>query len=799
MNKKITRIISLLMALLLMLSVAGCKETKTGDPADSSQPTVSGDFVADPESIPEIPDDNWGDGYYPGGFDIPSDPFTDDFGDPNVGGDSSTPEGGFDVQVERPSVEGYAISSGIKIGYAGDEEIEDPDIPGGGGDEFEIPEIPENDEYDFEALIQKAGKKVSGKTRQITVDNSKDGIVFTNFDGLSCNVFPTQSTLFSQQKENTAEAFLPMNGKRFNDIAPRYARSWFQIDWIVTNEAGDDYKKYADDWDSNPDYVNYYNGVYCFSDGQEISDELNSAIDYYKMLEQAGTEIYLAFGWKVGTRVQDWFGNTPTRQNIAAPRDLKQYAKAAAALFRYMRKEVGLTNFNTLSFYNEPDTAESFTYQGSWDYVTIGDKCSYWAAMARAAQKEFDSHKDLKDVLIMGPDSSRALNLVSDNLVNSYIAQYATDCVDAYTLHFYGYSASNARYYDTFFEECVFAHNFYANKPVYLTEYYVHEKDIIITEDTEASSYAWLDDIGWNASHASFFIGMANTGINGGFKWSYVGGRLIEPTSFFVGEGETASWYHPRSVDSINNVKFAFYEESMLNSYVKEDSNVHQIEWTGDDIRAAAFTSKNGKEFSLVVEANEKSKSKTLDISLEESLGGKDVYLYWFNHKWEKDGNAIIPPCQDVLKGVTDRISYDINGEYGIYIFTTIPPVKQVAVFDKEGNPAAGVECEIGEEITISSQLIDCDAADKVEWELVAYDAGPLYDTEGTQLKRENCLETGTYAERCKVTDNGDGTVTVKITDKATQKDVLALKCTIVDGDKDINNDRYAISNIIII
>ena len=786
MKNTFTRVISLLLCLLLMFSVAGCREPvkepvgSNGSVAESSVPAEESELpsdIAEVESIPEIDID----------LNI----------DTDINVDDPVINEGYEITVDRPEVYGSLISTGIKLAYATDEEeidIDIPEIEDVIGDDFEIDVDLDENEYDYQALIQKVGEKVSGKKREITIDNSKDGIVFTNFTGISCNVFPTQSTLFSQTVHKTAEAYLDMNGKRFNDVASRFARSWFQVDWLVTHKAGNDYKKYVDDWSDNPDYNNYMKGVYCFSDGQEISDELYSAIQYYQMLEQAATEIYLAFGWKVGTRVQHWFSNTPNRQELGAPRDVKAYAKAAAALFKYMRNEVGLTNFNTLSFYNEPDTTESFTYQNSWDYVTIGDKCSYWAAMARAAQVEFDKHDDLKDVLIMGPDSSRKLNAVSDEYVNIWVAKYAPDCVDAYTLHFYGYKNDDADeiYYEDFFDACVFVHNFYTGKPVYITEYFVNGKDIT------DKNYAWQDDIGWGGSLASLYIAMANTGINGGFKWAMVGGALIEPTSFFCGETESSSWYHPRDIESINKVTLSFYEESLLNQYVLKDSNVHDIQWTGDDIRCAAFTTKNGSDLSLVVEANEKSDDKTLNINLKESLGGRDVYLYWFNHDWEKDGNALIPQCQDVITNVKDSISYNINGKYGIYVFTTIPPVKQVALFDKDGEPAAGVNCRMGGKVTVSHQLIDCEAGDKVKWELTAYNAAPLKDTNGNELKREDCLKTGTYAERGELIDNGDGTITYKATSKAKKGDIIAIRCTIVDGDKNTRNDRYAVCNIIV-
>lgn len=288
MNKKITRIICLLLSLLLMLSVAGCKETPTEDPVTSNDSTTSapvddGQVPVDPvESIPEVsmgddwyPDNNWGTEYptvsYPDTFpnenwdnlgDFGDQGVTSDWGDQGITsdwvdqgtasdwgdqgvtsdwGDQGTTsdwgdqsgninidditssdnntgsgdinpdfQGTTDVKVERPSTEGFSISTGVKLAYEGEEDLDDlfPDLEGDTDIDIDVDIDIEDGENQYQALIQKAGEAVSGKNREITVDNSKDGIVFTNFDGLSCNVFPTQSTLFSQQKENTAEAFL---------------------------------------------------------------------------------------------------------------------------------------------------------------------------------------------------------------------------------------------------------------------------------------------------------------------------------------------------------------------------------------------------------------------------------------------------------------------------------------------------------------------------------------------------------------------------------------------------------------
>lgn len=770
MNKNIVRLICMVLCGAMLLSFASCKKTK----APIKKPIPSVPAVESQNS--EIPDSLSSESGFP-----EEDFFQNDAGDIDDGYIQQDP---YEIIVERPETAGL-ISSGMKIDYVSDEEEIEDEFDGDSviDDDFLIDEDIDFDEFNYTSLIQKSGEKVKGATRNIDVDNSEEGILFTNYSKLSANVFPTATTLHAQTVVGDAEAFMELNGERFNDIAFSYVRAWFQIEWIVTEEAGDDWTKYKDNPEANPDYQNYMKGIYCFSKGQKNTDHLNSAIKYFQMMEDAGTEIYLAFGWKVGERVHDWFGVEPNRPEISAPRDLKAYAKAAAALFKYMRNEVGLTNFNTLSFYNEPNQSDDLIYQGSWDFVCLGDKSIYWTAMAMEAQKEFEKHEDLRNVLIMGADCSNDMEETKDNFVNSYMRNNAPDAVDCYTFHYYGYSKNGGENYDVYFDKGVFAYNYY-EKPCYITEYYTSHIDL----ENDADGYAWTD---WGRSLASLYIASANTGIRGAFKWTAVVGLI--PSGWGNADGNNVSWKRPLNVSTANTVTHAFYQEALLNNYVPDEANVHSITWTGDDIRASAFTSKDGKDFSLVVEANEKSPKRKLSVNLEKKLG-KSIYVYRYGFDQVIEGNALIPIPENIIKQVDKEFTYDIDGEYGIYVFTTIKPIKQVALYEKEtGNSGVAFELKKGEDVTVSPELIDCDADDTVKWEVKRYNGG----IKSSNVHRVNYMEDNKYLTRGTLTQKGND-MTYTVGDNAESGDIIAIRCTIVDGDKNPKNDRYAVTTIFV-
>lgn len=769
--KKTVRLLALLLSLAMLLTFVSCKKTETGN-----QKKPNKDVTSQTQSTDDV-DEFEGSDLSEGGDFVVDDLVDDDMDQ---------------IIFARPLTEGY-ISSGVKISLDADEEFQDDLDTEIEDDDFELGDI-EMEEYNYEPLIQKLGKAVTGNTRVISVDNSDNGLLYKGFTGISCNVFPTQTSLHSQTIGKDAAAYLELNGKRFKDSSPEYARAWFQIDWIITQESGnhtDDlsWKKYKEkgNWEENPDYINYYNRVYCFSQGQEMNDEFKGFVDYCTMLDEADIEIYLAFGWKIANRIQGWFGSDPIQPQTGAPLDLDAYADAAVALFKYMRNDVGLDNFNVLSFYNEPNRTNDHLFYSESDFATIGDKGVYWAAMARKCREALKK-AGMSDVQIMGADLSGEIDVSTDNYVNPYLRNHANNVVDMYTMHYYGYYGEG---YEGLFDKLVFVSNFY-NKPTMITEMFTAEKDI----QSEAA-FKWNN---WDRSIGSVFVACANNGVLGAFRWVYVGGVLPDPVGYDLENGDKALWKRPNSVETSNEVHHAFYEDSMLNQYVPQNANVHKIEWEGEDLRASAFTSENGKDFALVVEANEFDENRKINVNLTKSLEGKTLYVYRYTHQQKLDGNATIPTSTKTIKNTSKQFTFDISYRYGLYVVSTIKPLKQISLTNAStGEPTVAVTCKINGSVKVNAELIDCDSDDTLEWEIKRY-SGAVKTKKKKEILREDCIATGTYTQKGSISKVSLDTLTMTYTstNQAEKGEVIAIRCTVKDGDTNVKNDRYAVLMIVI-
>lgn len=408
MKKVVLKLSALALALAMMLSMVSCRKNKDDKKVESSAPAVSSEAPADvsePDDIGDIDDD------------------FDDFDDFDDG--DNYDDGDWSIVVDRPETDG-AISRGVKYSFTeGDTDDDFDDIIDEDPDEWDnddIGDIEEGDDYEYEPIIQKLGKAVSGGTRKIEIDNSTAGVEFTGFYGFSCNVYPTEFTLEAQTRYKDIPAYAEINAKRFNDSAPRYARSWFQCDWFMTNETGEDYEKYDANWEANPDYQNWMKGVYNF-----YSDEMNSAVEYWQMLEEAGTEIYLAYNWKNARRIQAWFGNDPMNGQIAAPGDLQAYAKGAVALFKHGEEEKDAeyyrwihtddNRFQVAGVTNELDEGAIFTAKdisssvSDSEYETVlelaeGKKVAifYDMKLTTKSGKTYDLAGDFVDIKLNLPD-----------------------------------------------------------------------------------------------------------------------------------------------------------------------------------------------------------------------------------------------------------------------------------------------------------------------------------------------------------------------------------------------------------
>lgn len=679
-----------------------------------------------------------------------------------------------EIIISRPTLN-LGISTGVKIDYVDAEEEEEL------GEEIEeddLGDISESEDVSYTSPVTRFGKSVKGNTRTFNVKNANSGIIHKDFQALGCNVFPTILTVDSQMSAEENIAYIELNSKRFNDISPAYARSWFQIDWMIPNYTNGDYAKYKDNPEDNPDYIAYSKGEYDFD-----SDYMRSCIEYWRMLDEAGTRVELSFGWKIAVRIQSWFGEDPSRPRISAPKDLHQYADAAKELLIYCYDQ-GLRNMDILSYYNEPHRVENSSWRDSWDYATLGDKRVHWGQMATLARKALDSDKRTKNVEIWGTEPAGTVDIFNEEYMNVYLYKYYNDVIDVFTFHEYyaGHAGKviTEGHYSGFYDALASARGYYKDEVLAVTEFYAADRDIAET----LWGYHWYKYGGWNSSYASYAIALANNGWHTGLSWGYTGGYIGDPVNSMVGDGDHVAWSYPHSVETASDVRYNFYHISMLNNYIPEHANVHDMTYTGEDLHSAAFTSKDGKNFSLLVEKNEGSPSLEFKVNLQKSLGGKDINVFRFVYEesarnTDRNIQATIPELYDTIKGVNKKFSYKEKatekGRYTIYIFTTLKPLAQIELYNAaNGEQAVASYLKLAESdsITINPHLIDS-TSNNVEWEIKEYSVLPSNEKDGQIDKTEiKNADLGT------LTKNGNS-VTYTAAADAKNGDVIALRAKV--------------------
>ena len=88
------------------------------------------------------------------------------------------------------------------------------------------------------------------------------------------------------------------------------------------------------------DWMELEKGQYDFE-----SPEMKAVYRYLDAFEQAGTEVLLNFGWKVGERVHDWFLYPGVQKPYeSAPADLDAYGRSASALLDELINSRGYDN-----------------------------------------------------------------------------------------------------------------------------------------------------------------------------------------------------------------------------------------------------------------------------------------------------------------------------------------------------------------------------------------------------------------------------------------------------------------------
>lgn len=472
-----------------------------------------------------------------------------------------------------------------------------------------------------------------------TVKIQPHKVLYPDFLGVGVNIIPV-NLMKNNRAQGYTEAHWEMDKKRIIMIKPKVARVWFQIDWMEPEKGS-----YA--W-GRPEMLAFYS--------------------YMSVLQEAGTEVELNFGWKIGRDVQSWFSIPGTEGRISAPKDLDAYAASCSALLNELIVNRGYANVKYLSFYNEPN--------GHWDFDAPGDQKAYYAEMLKRVSKKLEADGRRTWVKIWGPEEVDA-----SGSWTHYMKDHADEAIDEYTFHIYGGS------YEEFGKQIALRRDYVAPKPVAVTE------------------FGWQDDdeSGWNAGFANYVIKAANEGIHSALVWQLNGVWCEDPDESINTNGGYTLWDSP--ILSLIPKK-SYYATSLLTRYIPSHSSVIATLADTSEVRVAAFITDTG-HMSILLECKE---GEAKELQLEGAWGSQA-------RKWSKlvyksdirlEGNAIIPPAEDDITHNGDTLQLHVDGEYQFVILTTLPAQTQV-----EMSPVSS-EVASGESLQLSARVID--NTDGVVW-----------------------------------------------------------------------------------
>ena len=701
MKNRLSKLVCLLLALAMVLSVTACnsskkKKKKHKKVVTTSQTQETGDNT-------EEYDDNEYEDDYDDSADIDDDYEIPDDVDPGDG--MYVPSSYYTTQSVLPETD------------IDDEDIDDP------GDE------PESDDDDalLVSEIQAAGEKVSGKSRVFNVETAN--VINNNFMGIGTCGFPSSGMKAGKEANKNGtnkvvynDLFRDIQEKRFATSKPHFSRLWFQVDWIVTNEETDENK--IKEYDpTNKDYVNYLNGKYDFEN--ENMQEVYK--DFRAFSRSSDMHLTVNYGWKQAVRIQKWFSFPGIDDVMAsAPYDLDAFADSCAATMKYIRERNGgefKKLCDMLTFYNEPG-------QG-YDYVCYVDDKAYFCIMLKKVKEQLKAHGITQGIETPGTNEDKVqVWACEENSVwhthhafTDYVYANGRQYYDVTACHYYygtythGNNPGNQQpgnhtsddYTDAygFFS---WMHNTYTDRPLYITEYYTgfygHDTCRAASND-QGERCLWND---WNDSEASYLTAIANTGLSGFLNWGFTGGCLPDPQKFTPAGGvESSSWCAPMNEIQVKNdtkfgVNLDYYEVALIGNYIPESSKTLYLDWTGDDVRGCAFQTPNGG-YSIMIEANgncfasdsnpytdefkvEGTTERDLTINFKGNTKNLTFRRFHYNPDTQVvDGHATVGSNEKFADGsMTKTISSGqaltdtIGKEYGWYIYTTETPVKQVKI-----------------------------------------------------------------------------------------------------------------------
>ena len=486
-----------------------------------------------------------------------------------------------------------------------------------------------------------------------TVSNSKvvtidlENVVNSQFIGNGSNLMP--HTAFDSRY---TDALYELDAKRIRMMQPRVVRVWVQVDWMVTAENSE---------------ANYNAGVYDFN-----TPKMQALYKYLDVFQDAGTEIQLTYGWKVGSEIQSWYA-FPGFGETSAPLDVDKYAQACSSLLRHLRDVKGYTNVKHVTFANEPN--------GSWDFECPGDQKAYYVKIVKAVDTRLKADGLRGEVKIWACESAESPDWLQ------YMTDHAGDCVDVYSYH--DYNSSN-----TVIGNVTRSISGLSGKPLMISE----------------CGYA---DDNFLKSVAGYAIANANSGGGGVMNWTLVGANYVEGSSSYDYVGDSNLWNSLLST-AANGLtpNKSYYIQSLLTRYIAPGSKVVSADAAGGGIRAAAFVAPDGN-ITVLVEMEASTEKRDITFAFSSAVNKTFGKHFTAPATQELEANALIPVRSASFQCGSSFQDTSVDAGYHVAVYTTQAPQAQVAL-DKVMTTAAK-----GSTVQIKADVID-GGDQEVVWSIAA-------------------------------------------------------------------------------
>ena len=498
-----------------------------------------------------------------------------------------------------------------------------------------------------------------GDSTDHTINVDLDDTIQEDFLGVGVNLIPSVLMENNRSKGYT-EAHWEVDRARIQTLRPSVARVWFQPDWMETEK-----------------------GSYTFD-----SDKMTAFYRYLDALEDAGTEVLLNVGWKVGREIQDWFSIPDVDPRFSAPADVEAFGRSVSALVGELVERRGYDNITYVTFYNEPGHG--------YDFAVPGDARAYYAGMARAVHDQLQDDGRRGLVEIWGPEEWNS------PAWTQYMREEAGDVFDAYSFHVYGGT------YEDFGNQLARRTSVVAPGRTMLTEF--------------GFSGTW--DSWWDAGYAGFLTRVANEGVSAALVWQLNGVWLEDPY-----EGtDTNDTYTLWDTSILNDAPNPRYSEvGLLTRYIPAHSTVVASSTDSVDLRTAAFVGPTG-EYTVLVEANESTAPRSITVDFGDHAVDRTFHRILVDSSTVPEANAALPGASASLEAGTSFTDEEVGPDRTLLIYTTEAPGTQVLIDQPR------ISLDAGQSIALNAEVVD--GAPGVTWS-VAGDGNGTVSPEGVYTAPE--------------------------------------------------------------